>query len=356
VTTATIDLSAIKTVGDVVARAEEVIDPGLHVWAAAGAGEEATLARNKLALNRLALVPRVLRDVSRVDTSTTFLGVPLALPVMTAPVGALALYHPQDALGSAMGATEAGTSTFCATLLAKARWEDVAATAPGRHFFQLYVLGDRDWLSRVVARAERAGFAGICITVDSPALGRRDRSLQTGFLWSVEREEVPINLKELGVSPEYRRRFTWSDLQFVCQLTSLPVILKGVIHPDDAARAVECGVKAIYVSNHGGRAMDHGISTIEALEQIVRTVVGSAEVVVDSGFTRGADVCKALALGARAVGIGKLQCWALAIGGAAGVARVLEILGREIEATMANLGCSNVGEITRDRVTQAVQV
>jgi len=327
-------------------------ESGAHVWAAAGAGQGVTLARNVLALNQLALVSGVMRDVSEVDLSTSFVGVPLALPVMPAPVGALGLFDPGDALAAAIAATRMGTSAICSTL-ASSPWEEVAATAPGRHFFQLYVLGDRSWLEDVLARVALAGFAGVCVTVDTPVIGRRDRSLEDGFIWSAPPEGYP-NLTQHGMDYSYRRTFTWSDLAWLCGASDLPVILKGVMTPADAIEAAANGVEGIYVSNHGGRVVDHSVSTIEMLGEVVDAIGDRAEVVVDSGFTRGAEVCKALALGARAVAIGRLQCWGLAVGGASGLARVLEILRDEIGNTMANLGCRNVDELTPDHVRWSI--
>jgi len=348
-----IDLSRIRTIDEVIAEARRVIEPGPYWWVAAGAGEGVTLARNSLALNRLGLIPRMLNDVSTVDTSTSFLGVPLSIPVMMAPIGALSLYHPDDALASARAATAAGTSSFCGILTTSA-WEDVAATAPGHHFLQIYVLGDRSWLAEIIQRAELARFAGLCITVDSPVIGRRDRNLIDDFTWSAYTAEGPVNLRGHGFDPEHKKRFTWTDLEWVCGQTKLPVVLKGVMAAVDATRAADCGVAGIYVSNHGGRAIDHGISTIEVLGEIVDAIDNKAEVIVDSGFVRGVEICKALALGARAVGIGKLQCWALALGGAAGLIRLLEILRDELLSTMTNLGCRTITEITRDHVRWSI--
>jgi isopentenyl diphosphate isomerase/L-lactate dehydrogenase-like FMN-dependent dehydrogenase len=342
------DPTDLKTIDQVISRAREVVDPGAHVWAAAGAGQGVTLVRNTAALNRLALVPRMMRDVADVDVSSSLVGVPLALPVVLAPVGALALYDSGDAMSSAMAATQAGTSAFCG-ILSTSSWEEVAATAPGRHFFQLYVLGDRSWIADIVGRVEQAGFAGVCVTVDTPVIGRRDRSLEDGFTWSVL-PEGPPSLSRHGFDYSYRAKFTWPDLEWLCQQTDLPVIVKGVMAPADAIQALACGVAGVYVSNHGGRVVDHSLSTIEVLGEIVEAVAGEADVVVDSGFTRGAEVCKALALGARAVGIGRLQCWGLAAGGVPGLARVLEILGEEISNTMANVGCRAVGELTSEYV------
>jgi len=346
--TGTPDLSGLDTIDQVIGRAREVVDPGLYAWAAAGAGQGVTVARNTTMLNRLALVPRVLRDVGDIDISTSFLGVPLAVPVMPAPVGALALYDPGDALAAATAATQLGTSAFCG-ILCVSPWEEVAATAHDRHFFQLYVLGDRAWMADVVARVESAGFAGICVTVDTPVIGRRDRSMESGYRWLVP-PEGPPNLERHGLDYSYRSRFTSAELRWLCEQTRLPVIVKGVMTPADAVESLACGASGIYVSNHGGRVVDHSLSTIEVLEEIVTAVAGRADIAVDGGFTRGAEVCKALALGARAVGIGRLQCWGLAVGGTAGFARVLEILRDEIANTMANIGCRNVSEITPDHV------
>jgi isopentenyl diphosphate isomerase/L-lactate dehydrogenase-like FMN-dependent dehydrogenase len=208
----------------------------------------------------------------------------------------------------------------------------------------------------VIERVEKAAFAGICLTADSPAIARRDGSLAGGYDWNIYHGDGPANLRDIGYDPEFKRQFTWTDLEWLSRATSLPLILKGVMSAADATRAVDCGVKGIYVSNHGGRAIDHGLSPMEVLAEIVTAVDGRAEVIVDSGFTRGAEVCKALALGARAVAIGRLQCWALAIGGAAGVGKVLDILRQEIQLTMTNLGCRNVNELTAEMVRWSMPI
>lgn len=331
------------TIDQIIGRARQTLDPGQHTWAAAGAGQEVTLARNAAALNTLALIPHLGRDVSTVDTSVSFAGVTLAFPVVLAPIGALHLYDRDDALASARAAVNASISAFC-SILSTARWEEVAATSPGRHFFQLYVLGDRSWIDDVLADVETMGFGGLCVTMDSAVIGRRDRSLENGFIWRTP-EEGTVNLADRGWDAAYRARFTWKDLEWMCTRTNLPVIVKGVMSPDDAMRAVDCGASAIYVSNHGGRMVDHALSSIEVLEEIVDVLPDHVDVAIDSGFTRGAEVCKALALGAKAVGIGRLQCWALAVAGTSGLTRLLEILAEEITRTMANLGCQKIEDI-----------
>ena len=341
------DPAELKTIGQIIARAREVTDPGAYAWAAAGAGQGATVDRNRLALNSLALVPRVGRDVSQVDPSSSFLGVPLASPVMLSPVGALALYDPGDALAAATAATELGTSAIC-SIHTNSVWEEVAAAAPGRHFFQLYVAGDKSWLTDILSRIEHARFAGVCVTLDAPVIGRRDRSLEEGFIWRTP-TDLPPSMRQHGWDESFRSRFAWSDLEWLCGQANIPVFVKGVMTPDDALAAVECGADGIFVSNHGGRMVDHAVSSVEVLDEII-AAVSDVDVAVDWAFLGGADVCQALALGARAVGIGRLQCWGLAAGGAAGLARVLDILRQEIALTMANIGARNVGEITRDHV------
>lgn len=342
------DSSDIVTIDQVIELARQSIDPGAWAWAAAGAGSGVTLARNEIALNSLALVPRVGRDVSDIDTTTSFVGIELALPVILAPVAALGIYDPGDAVAAARAATAESISVFC-SVFCSVPWEDVAATAPDRHFFQLYVSGDRVWQAEVVSRVEEAGFGGLCVTLDSPTVGRRDRSLSSGFKWEVPADGT-VNLDASALDAAYRPSFTWSDLQWLSGQTRLPVVAKGVMTAEDALAAVDSGAKGLYVSNHGGRMVDHGLSSIEALSEVVAAVPDSVDVAVDSGFTRGAEICKAVALGAKAVGLGKLQCWALAAGGQEMLERTLEILHEEVVSTMANTGCRDLGTMGPDLV------
>ncbi len=346
------ELAGLISIDQIIALARERIEPGPHTWADAAAGQEVTASRNVRSLDHLALVPQMLTDVGTVDTTSSFVGVPLSMPVMLAPVGAMSLYHEDGAMGSAQAAAAAETAAMCGMLVSEP-WEDLAATSPGRHFFQLYVCGDREWLREVITRVEAAGFAGIVVTVDTPVIGRRDRALTSGFHWSRDSED-PYNLAQHGFDMDYRKRVTWSDFEWICETATVPVILKGVLAARDAALAVRAGAAGIYVSNHGGRALDHTISTIEVLAEVVDAVGPKIDVVIDSGFTRGPDVCKALALGAKAVGIGRLQCWALGVGGQAGITRVLQILRDEIETSMANLGVAQVSDLEPDHVRWSI--
>jgi isopentenyl diphosphate isomerase/L-lactate dehydrogenase-like FMN-dependent dehydrogenase len=267
-------------------------------------------------------------------------------------VGALGIYDAQDARGAAGAAAASGASLFC-SIFATSSWTEVAATAPGRHFLQLYPLGDRHWIGELLARVEDLGFAGLCFTMDSPVIGRRDRSIASGYTW-LSPAGGTANFDDVATSAQHRARFSWADLEWVCGRTELPVVVKGVMTPEDAVAGVEAGAKAVYVSNHGGRMVDHSISTIEVLEEIIDAMPQSVEVIIDSGFTRGAEVCKAIALGARAVGIGRLQCWALAAGGPPMLERLLEILRDEISKTMANIGCRSLDELGPEAVRRTM--
>lgn len=348
------DPQHLTTIDQVISLAQQLIEPGAHTWAAAGAGEGATVVRNRLALDSLALVPRIGRDVSKIDPASSFLGTQLAFPVILSPIGALALYDSADTLAAAKAAAQMGISAIC-SIHTTSLWEEVAATAPRGHFFQIYVGGDRAWLADVVSHVEEALFAGVCVTLDAPVIGRRDQSLDEDFIWQ-RPPEGTTSLRQHGWDESFRSRFGWADLEWLCHRAELPVFVKGVMTAPDAVIAADCGVDGIFVSNHGGRMVDHGLSSIEALGEIVEAAANDVDVAVDGGFMRGADVIKALGLGAKAVGIGRLQCWGLAVGGCPGLARVLEILLEEIELTMANIGARNVGEIMADQVRWSLRV
>jgi isopentenyl diphosphate isomerase/L-lactate dehydrogenase-like FMN-dependent dehydrogenase len=273
---------------------------------------------------------------------------------MFAPVGSIGMFHPDGAQGPARVAAKVGTVSYVATN-ASPSLEEVRAVSDGPLVFQLYVYGDRSWLTKFLKRVEDAGYDALCLTVDSPDSGQRDRRFANyGSQW------FGRGVANFASDPEYpgsaadRQRFlgglTWDDVTFVREQTKLPLILKGVLSPLDAALAVEHGVDAVHVSNHGGRRQDQLPSTIEVLPQILQAVNGRAEVVVDSGFMRGTDAVKALALGARAVLIGKLMIWSLAAGGEPGLDRAFQLLKREISATMANVGASTVAQLTPDLV------
>jgi isopentenyl diphosphate isomerase/L-lactate dehydrogenase-like FMN-dependent dehydrogenase len=342
--------SDFATIGEVVEAARARLEPEVWDYCAGGAGTEATLRRNRAALDALLLAPRVLRDVSRRSAATTFLGMPLALPVMLAPVGTISLFDAGGAASCARAAARAGTAAFVGVLSVPSL-EDVAAASAAPLVFQIYVRGDRGWTGEMADRAAAAGCAALCVTVDSPVDGRRDRDLRNRFDRRSKQERP--NLGAAYARRELQATLTWDDVAWLAGRSPLPLVLKGITTAADAVAAVEAGAAGIVVSNHGGRQLDHQLAGIEALGPVLDAVGDRVEVAVDSGFERGTDVVKALALGARAVLIGKLQCCALAAGGEDALVHTLGLLGEEIGTTLALLGACTPAELRREHVMPA---
>jgi glycolate oxidase len=308
-----------------------------HVWhyLTGGAESETTMRRNRFGLDSLAFRSRVLVDVSAIDPSTTFLGHQLAIPVMLAPIGSLQSITPEGGVAVAKTAEEFGTINFVSSVT-QPSLEEIGVASRNPKIFQLYVQGDLRWVENLLQRVKQAGYAALCLTVDTAHYGHRERQMMDRWLPPSRR----------GVGYEYRAGLTWETLDAIKEMAGLPFILKGVATAEDAALAVAHGVGTIYVSNHGGRQLDHGRATIDMLPEIVAAVGGNAQIVLDGGIVRGSDVLKAIALGARAVAIGKLQGWGLAAAGQAGLLRVLEILKSEIVTTMGLLGVTRLDQLT----------
>ncbi|MEX0802279.1 MAG: alpha-hydroxy acid oxidase [Candidatus Binatia bacterium] len=307
-----------------------------HVWhyLTGGAESETTMCRNRFALDSVAFRPRVLVDVSKIDPSATFLGHRLRIPVMLAPIGSLQIMTPDGAVAVARAAHEFGTLNFVSSVT-QPSLEETAAATPHPKIFQLYVQGDMKWIETLLTRVKQAGYQALCLTVDTAYYGRRERQMMDRWL--------PPSRRLSGY--EHRTAITWETLDAIKQFAGLPFILKGVVSAEDAALAVEHGVSAVYVSNHGGRQLDHNRGTLEMLPEIVEAVGARAEVVLDGGIMRGSDVLKALALGAKAVAIGKLQGWGLGAGGQEGLLRVLEIIESEMVTTMGLLGVTRIDRL-----------
>jgi len=329
-----------------------------QVWdfLSGGAESETTLKRNRYALDSIAFRARVLVDVSNIDTSTTFLGLPLRIPVMLAPIGSLHLMHPGGAVPVVQAADRFGTVPFISTVT-NPKMEVVAAATTGPKIFQLLVRGDSAWIDRTLDRAVAAGYRAIAITVDAAYHGHRDRDLISRFSprQFVKWANFDDDKEKLNEEPDkhgfrYQAAATWSVIEHCRKRSGLPIILKGIATKEDAAIAIDHGVDALYVSNHGGRHLDHSVGAVDALLEVVDMAANRVEVVVDGGFIRGSDVVKALARGAKAVAIGKLQGWALAAAGEAGVVRALELLEQEIISTMGFLGVSSVSQLGRDHL------
>jgi isopentenyl diphosphate isomerase/L-lactate dehydrogenase-like FMN-dependent dehydrogenase len=311
-----------------------------------GSETEATLRRNRRAIQRLAIRQDILVDARELDTATTLLGVPLSWPVVIAPMGGLVLFHDEGDVEMGRGAERADTLQF---LSGATGWsvEAVAAGSGGPKMFQLYHFGDRAWVTDSLARVEASGYRSVCLTVDVQVYSRRERDILAR--WS-PREAMAKAPNPRGPDPSYPTRLTWTDVEFLMKTTRLPLGLKGVMTARDARRAVEMGVRLIWVSNHGGRQLDSTQASIDALPAIVDAVEGRADIVVDGGFNRGTDVLKGVALGARVVAVGRTALWGLACGGAAGVEAALGLLRSELRIAMALCGQTSVKRLPRDCV------
>ncbi|MGH7311330.1 MAG: alpha-hydroxy acid oxidase, partial [Candidatus Rokuibacteriota bacterium] len=322
------------TLQQIVLAARRNLSADLWDHLSGGSDSETTLLRNRQALDALALRQRVLVDVSAIDTTTTLLGQRLATPLFLAPVGAfLGLAHPDGAKTVARAAVARGTTAFVSTA-AKPGLEETAAAVAEPLIFQLYVRGDRGWVGDILDRARAAGYRALCVTVDRNYYGRRDRDL-------VSR----IAVREGFGDPRYQAMLDWDEVAWMKARMGVPLILKGIATAEDARLAVEHGAEVVYVSNHGGRQLDHGQGSAEVLPEVVAAVAGRAEVLADGGVQRGTDVVKMIALGARAVGLGKLLGWALAAGGEAGLVRMLELMETEIRTAMGLMGVTSLREL-----------
>jgi 4-hydroxymandelate oxidase len=322
-----------------------------------GSWDEATLADNVAAFRRRSLLPRVLVDVSRIDMTTTLLDGPVTLPIGLAPAAEQGLCHPEGELASVRAAAAAGVP-FVLSTFSTASLEEVAAAAPDAdRWFQLYPHRDPGVSRELVQRAAAAGYRVLVVTVDLAVIGYRQREIAGGSTPAPRLGTVAPYVRAGATLQDVLAEhidpsFDWRAVERVIAEAALPVVVKGVLRPDDAARAVDMGARAIVVSNHGGRQLDRTPASVDALEPIVQEVAGSAEVYLDGGVRRGLDVATALALGARAVFIGRPYLWALAVDGERGVARAIRQLGTELERAMALLGAPTLADLDRSLVAE----
>jgi 4-hydroxymandelate oxidase len=331
---------------------------GETAWAyvSGGAADELTLAENRAAFIRLKLNQCVLADMTGARTGLELFGQPLAHPILVAPTAFHRLLHPEGEIATATGAS-AMQAGMVVSAQASLPLEAIASRAAPRPWFQLYIQPDRDFTWSLVRRAEEAGYAAIVVTVDAP-VSLRNREQRTGFRLPLGVEAV--NLRGAGSPPGgdavfgglLRFAATWADIAALRQRTGLPLLLKGITTPADARRALEAGVDGLVVSNHGGRVLDGQPASIEVLPAVVQAVGGRVPLLLDGGIRRGTDVLKALALGARAVLVGRPVLYGLALAGAAGVAHVLKLLRTELEVAMAQTGCPRLESITPDILWQ----
>ena len=347
-------LAGLVTLADFEPLARLAMDPGAYDYVAGGSWDELTLADNVAAWRRYRLRPRVLVDVSAVDTSTTMLGVPVAMPVAIAPMATQVLAHPDGESAMARAAASAGIPVTLSTTSSHSI-ETVAAAAPGAtRWFQLYVQADMGVTRSLVERAEAAGFGAIVLTVDLPVLGYRVRDRRSGFVISSlgHFAKVPATHGSHAaddwatLSDRLDSTHTWADIERIRTWSSLPLVLKGIMTREDAALAVDHGADVLVVSNHGARQLDRVAATADILGEVVEAVAGRTEVWVDGGIRSGLDVVIARALGARGVLLGKCAYWALAAGGTPGVERALAILREELTLALALLGTPTPDDIT----------
>jgi len=331
------DMSGFETIQEIVLKAHRLLPPDLWDHISGGAESETTLKRNRHALDRIAFRPRVLRDVTTIDMSTAFLGRRLRIPVFFAPLGGMNQFHPEGGLPCLRAASKFGTMTFLSSV-SQLDLGVAANTEKETLVFQLYVRGDDAWVDDQIRLVKESGCRAFCLTVDTAIYSRRERDL-------FNRYAPPGRRGKPREGFQYQAGITWKMVDRFRNKLHMPIILKGISTAEDALLAVEHGIDVVYVSNHGGRQLDHCRGSIDVLPEIFDAVGERTEIVVDGGFLRGTDVIKAIALGARAVGIGKLQAWALAAAGEEGLTRMLEILETEIGAAMALLGVTALDQL-----------
>ncbi|MEH2418659.1 alpha-hydroxy acid oxidase [Nostoc sp.] len=340
-----------------------------------GAWDEITLRDNRAAFERVKLRPRVLVDVSdvydglrRSNLTTSILGQPLQLPLLIAPMAFQCLAHPDGEVATAIAAASAGVGMVLSTMATKSI-EEVASACDkfpdSLRWFQLYMHKDRGLTRALVEKAYKAGYKALCLTVDAPVLGQRERDRRNEFalpldlhlanLATISGLDISHEKGESGLFTYFAQQLnpavTWHDLEWLQSLSPLPLVIKGILRGDDAVRAVEYGAKAIVVSNHGGRQLDGAIASLDALAEIVAAVDGKLEVLLDGGIRRGTDILKALALGAKAVLIGRPILWGLAVAGQPGVSHVISLLQDELNLGMALSGCAKLQDIDPSLLT-----
>lgn len=343
-------------------RARAKLSPSAFAFCATGADDEITAVENVTAWRRLRLRPHVLRDIADVDTGVDLLGTRVATPIMVAPMGRHRLFHPDGERATARGAAAAGALYVLATS-ANVLLEEVAAVRGELpQWFQLYMWPNRAEIEALIDRVAAAKSRALVLTVDNQVYGSSPRQMRAPFMPSPDIRNVNMPgapMARTGYDPEYKGKVmfptTWRELEWLVKRAPMDVIVKGVLRGDDAARCAELGAKAVIVSNHGGRHLDMSVPTAAALGEVVDAVAGKAEVYVDGGIRRGTDILKALAIGARAVLVGRPVLWGLATGGADGVRAVLDHLREELVRAMQLCGASRLADAKPDLVARSTQ-
>lgn len=333
---------AYDTLHEFIKSAKMRTHPDAWDYLTGGTETETTLRRNRASLDQIALRPRILRDVSTIDATSTFLGKPVRLPVMIGPVGGLGSFHPDAGMEVARGAGKFGAPMMLSSVSTQPL-NEVAAQTNSPFVFQLYVRGDSDFIDSKVDEALEAGSDAFCMTVDTAVYSRRERDIARRF-------KKPWRTGVLGAGTEFQAALSWSEIERFKKKHSVPLILKGIGTAEDAVMAVEHGVEVVYVSNHGGRQLDHGRGSMDVLPEVLDAVAGKAKVIVDGSFSRGTDIVKAMAMGVEAVGIGRLYCYALAAEGHNGIVRMYEILENEIISALGLVGATSYADLEKSHL------
>jgi glycolate oxidase len=329
---------------EIVAKARQNLSQNDWDYVVGGTETETTLRRNRLAIDQLAFRPRVLRDVSKIDASVNAFGRRLRMPVLFAPVGSLETFHDGAAEPVTRAAMDFGVAHMLSSVC-QPGLEKVAEIAPdGARIYQLYVRGDEAWVDDHVARAIANGYVAFCLTVDTAIYSRRERDI-------AKRHVVAGRRRATG--REFQAALDWRTVKRIKDRFDIPLVLKGIATAEDTKIAIDHGVEWIYVSNHGGRQLDHGRGSMDVLPEIVEASAGRAKIIIDGAFARGADVVKAIALGANLVGLGRMQCYALAAGGTTALVRMLELLEDEVVRCLGLLGVTGLADLDRSCVHAA---
>jgi 4-hydroxymandelate oxidase len=335
------------TVSDFEPLARKILPHPVHEFIAGGAGDEVSLRANQSAFDNIFLLPRSLRDLAGLDTSTSLFGRKLDMPILLAPVAFQGTMHPEGELAAVRGAAMMG-AVYVVSTNTTVPIEELAAAASGPLWFQLYLQKDRVFVQELIQRVEAAGCEALCVTVDTPVIGIRPRQMRARFELppEIELPHAPVMRASQSVSdPAIGSTVTWQDIEWLRSFTKIRLLLKGVLHPDDAELALQYGVDGLIVSNHGARNLDTIVPSIDALPAVVEKVAGRVPVLVDGGIRRGTDVLKSFARGANAVLIGRPFVYALSVGGAEGVAHCLRILHQELKYALALTGRASLAEL-----------
>jgi isopentenyl diphosphate isomerase/L-lactate dehydrogenase-like FMN-dependent dehydrogenase len=335
------------TIHEIVKKARLRLNQTSWDYLIGGTETETTLKRNRSSLERLALRPKVLNDVSSVDASGEFFGEKVRLPVCLAPIGSLQVFEAGGGASASVAAGEFGVANM-ASSVCEPSLEEIAAASGSPKVYQLYVRGDEDWTDAVIERAIASGYKAFCLTVDTAVVSRRERDMA--------KRVVPTSMPADPGDIVYQARLNWGEVERIRTKYDIPLVLKGINRADDAVRAVNAGVDVVYISNHGGRQLDHGPGSIDLLPEIREAIGSDPTIAIDGGFYRGTDILKAKALGADWIGLGRLEAWSMAAGGAPAVVRALEILEDEVHESMALCGVRNWDELDASFISPAEAV